>query len=573
MTVALKFAFGQYSDKGRKAVNQDFQGVRAPKNSLLSVKGIALATADGISSSDVSHVASETAVKTFLEDYYCTSEAWTVKSSVERVLGAINSWLYAQTMRGPHRNDKDRGYVCTFSTVIVKNQTAHVFHVGDTRVYRLNSNGLEQLTNDHRLWATQEKSYLSRALGVHSQCEFDYQTVRVKPNDVFVICTDGVYEFISAENIIDTVHKHSEDLDCAAKSIVELAHRQGSHDNLSIQLLKVCELPEQVASDVKKQVEQLPFPPPLSARMDFDGYFILREINASSRSHVYLALDKSTQKKVVLKTPSVNLRNDTDYLERFLMEEWISRRINSAHVLKDGLPDRQRNYFYMVFEYIEGQTLAQWATDNPKPSLEAVRGIVEQIAKGLHAFHRMDMLHQDLRPENIMIDSDGSIRIIDFGSVVVAGLQESLTVEPSTYLVGTALYSAPEYFLGEPGTTRSELFSLGVVTYFLLCGRYPYGTSVAKTKTVSAQRKLWYSSVLDESREIPAWIDDAIRKAVQPLPERRYDELFEFIHDLRRPGTEFLNKARAPLIQRNPVAVWQGISFVLTIVIIYLLSQ
>jgi serine/threonine protein phosphatase PrpC len=93
----MRIVVGQHSDKGRKAASQDFHGICIPKEPQLSSKGIALALADGISSSEVSQLASETAVTGFLADYFCTSEAWSVKQSVQRVLYAINSWLHAQT--------------------------------------------------------------------------------------------------------------------------------------------------------------------------------------------------------------------------------------------------------------------------------------------------------------------------------------------------------------------------------------------------------------------------------------------------------------------------------------------
>lgn len=573
MIAELKVSIGQHSNKGRKPSNQDFHGSHLPKNALLTLKGIAVAMADGISSSEVSDIASQTAINTFLEDYYCTSEAWSVKSSVDRVMSAINSWLYSQTMRGPHRYDKDKGYVCTFSAMVLKNRSAHIFHIGDTRIYRLTNDGLEQLTNDHRVWVTEDKSYLSRALGVEPECNYDHQSLPLKPDDTFIIATDGVYEFASAEEIIDTVKQYGDDLNIATKKIVDLAMTNGSTDNLSIQIVRVDQLPEQANSEVKQKVEELAVPPELSARMEFDNYTILRELRVSNRSRVYLAQDNDSDKKVVLKIPSVDLSTDTAQLERLLMEEWVARRINNAHVLKADLADRPRHYIYTVFEFIEGQTLAQWATDNPSPSIEVVRDIIEQIAKGLLALHRMEMLHQDLRPENIMIDTNGTVKIIDFGSVSVAGLQETMVKTPITYLLGTALYSAPEYFLGEPGTVRSELYSIGVITYFLLSGRYPYGTNVAKTKTVSAQRKLHYYSVLDEDREIPAWVDSAIHKAVHPLPHRRHDDLFEFVYDLRHPNKVFLDKTRPPLIERNPVAIWQGTSLILVAIIVYLLVQ
>lgn len=571
MIAQLKVSVGQYSDKGRKAINQDFHRVHIPNNAMLAMKGVAMAMADGISSSDVSQVASQIAVKNFIDDYYCTSEAWSVKNSAERVLSATNSWLHSQSRRSAYRYDMNKGYVCTFSALVLKNETAHLFHVGDTRIYRLNKNGLEQLTNDHRLWETQEVSYLSRALGIESSCPFDYQTQTIQKDDVFIIATDGVYEFAPAGEIISSVKQYAQNLDEAAQNIVEYAFNNGSDDNLSIQILRVDELPEKTSNNVKQQAESLPFPPQLAPRSEFDGYTILRELHFTSRSRVYLAQDAETQKNVVLKVLSTELSNTPESLERFLMEEWVARRINSSHVLKADLPDRKRNYIYTVFEYIEGQTLAQWALDNPKPKLEVVRDIVEQIAKGLQAFHRMEMLHQDLRPENIMLDTEGTIKIIDFGAVSVAGLEEAAATEPETYLQGTALYSAPEYFLGQQGSTRSELFSLGVITYFLLSGEYPYGTDVPKTKTISAQRNLWYNSLLHDESEIPAWVDDAIHKAVHPLPDRRQEEIFEFIHDLRHPNKQFLDKTRPPLMERNPVAVWQGISLILAAFVVYLL--
>jgi serine/threonine protein phosphatase PrpC len=105
----LSLSVGQYSDKGRKETNQDFHGVLIPGEPLLSMKGIAVVLTDGISSSDVSRVASESAVKSFLTDYYCTSETWSVKTSAQRVIAATNSWLHAQTRRGRHPYDSDKG--------------------------------------------------------------------------------------------------------------------------------------------------------------------------------------------------------------------------------------------------------------------------------------------------------------------------------------------------------------------------------------------------------------------------------------------------------------------------------
>jgi len=567
----LRVSIGQCSDKGRKAINQDFHGALVPREPQLSAKGIAVVLADGISSSEVSQIASESSVTGFLADYYCTSEAWSVKKSAQSVLVATNSWLYSQTRQSQYRYDKDRGYACTLSALVIKSTTAHVFHVGDARIYRLRDDVWEQLTEDHRFWASQDKSYLSRAMGMDSHLEIDYRTHPVSEGDVYVLATDGVYEFVSEAFIRGTLEASASDLDGAAQLVIKEAYQQGSDDNLTVQLMRVESLPTQDVSSLYQELTELPFPPVLDARMEFDGYVITRELYASSRSHVYLAVDSDTHQQVVLKAPSIDLRDDPAYLERFLMEEWIAKRINNAHVLKAVSQTRKRNFTYTVNEYIEGQTLTQWMIDNPKPDIELVRGIVEQIAKGLRAFHRAEMLHQDLRPENVMIDMMGTVKIIDFGSTRVAGIMEMVTPVEHHNLLGTAQYAAPEYFLGESGTVQSDMFSLGVITYQMLTGRLPYGAQVARCKTKAAQRKLIYTSLLDEEREIPAWIDDVVKKAVQPFPMKRYDALSEFIYDLRHPNKAFINKTKPPLMERNPVLFWKSVSLILALGVVGLL--
>src|SRR3954470_11786480 len=234
MSRELKISIGQFSDKGRKEINQDFHGALIPKEPMLSLKGIAVVLADGISSSKVSRVAAESAVKGFLTDYYCTSESWSVKTSAQRVIAATNSWLHAQTRRSRNPYDPDQGYVCTLSALIVKSTAAHLFHVGDSRIYRLNGRGLEQLTEDHRIAVSSEQSYLSRALGINPQIEIDYRTLKVEKGDVFVLSTDGVHDHAGGRFVADTIAANAADLDAAAGRIVEEAYRRGSADNLTV---------------------------------------------------------------------------------------------------------------------------------------------------------------------------------------------------------------------------------------------------------------------------------------------------------------------------------------------------
>lgn len=571
MPSELKISIGQHSDKGRKQVNQDFHGALIPKEPLLSLKGIAIVLADGISSSNVSQIASQSTVKGFLTDYYCTSETWSVKTSAQRVIAATNSWLHAETRRSQHAYDKDKGYVCTLSAMVIKASAAHIFHVGDSRVYRVSGNGLEQLTDDHRVHMSSEQSYLSRAMGINPQVEIDYRMIPTEKGDVFLLATDGVYTRVGARFVARIINEGMEDLDKAARAIVEEAYKNGSDDNLTAQIVRIDELPDGEARELFGPASELPLPPLLEARQLFDGYRIVREVHGSSRSHIYLAVDSETEELVVLKIPSIELREDPAYLKRFIMEEWVARRVKSAHVLKPCLQTRKRNYLYVVMEYIDGQTLTQWMIDNPKPSLETIRGIIEQVARGLQAFHRMEMLHQDIRPDNIMIDKTGTVKIIDFGSTRVRGVVEAAPAVNHDDILGTVQYTAPEYFVGENGTSRSDIFSLGVITYQMLTGRLPYGAEIAKVRTRSQLRKLHYYTALDDNREIPAWIDEVLRVAVHLDPYKRYEELSEFTHNLRNPSKAYLNTTAPPLIERHPLLFWKCVSAILGGIILLLL--
>jgi serine/threonine protein kinase len=192
------------------------------------------------------------------------------------------------------------------------------------------------------------------------------------------------------------------------------------------------------------------------------------------------------------------------------------------------------------------------------------------VAKGLQAFHRQEMIHQDLRPQNVMIDHLNTAKIIDFGSTYIAGVTDT---KKEKSVPGTIRYSAPEYFLGHQGTPCSDLYALAVMTYQMLSGSFPYTPDIAQATSVAAQRKLVYKSLIDNDSNLPPWIDDTLRRALQISPLKRYGQLSEFTYDLRHPNKLFLAKTRPPLLQRDPLMFWQSVSFIFFTIIVVLLSR
>ncbi|MFI3158238.1 MAG: bifunctional protein-serine/threonine kinase/phosphatase [Methylococcaceae bacterium] len=567
----LKISIGSASDKGIKPDNEDFFGSLIPEGPQLTHKGIAVAIADGMSGSDAGKQASHCCVISFLSDYYSTPDSWSVKHAGQKILSATNSWLHSQ---GQSRYESTKGMVSTLSIIVLKSTTAHIFHIGDSRIYRLRQGNFEQITRDHRIWM-KEKNYLNRAMGIEPHLEVDYHALPLESGDLFLMTTDGVHDFIDEKALKKLLSQNGAELTLIAETIMQQAAANNSDDNLTCQLVRIDELPDANEDEVIRRHTNLPFPPPLEPGMMIDGYRIEAELHASKRTQIYRAFDTKTDSLVILKTPSILYDDDTHYIEHFLHEEWAGKRIRHENVLKILSPNREKSCIYYVTEFLEGPTLRQWITANPKPDVKETRKIVEQIAKGLRAFHRMEMLHQDLKPENIMLDQNGVVKIIDFGSVKIAGIAEITPLDHTENVLGTLNYTAPEYHLGQRGTVQSDLFSLGVITYEMLNGALPFGQDMPEKPNKMNLAKLHYVPSFHHNAMVPIWIDGALKKATAIIPQFRYDDLSEFLYDLSTPNPKFLSAEEAiPLIQRNPLLFWKGLSAILlftNLVLMYLL--
>jgi serine/threonine protein phosphatase PrpC len=556
----LKISLGQSSDKGAKERNEDFYGAYIPEGSTLDNKGIACAIADGMGSCANAQEASEHCVKSFLNDYFSTPETWSVKSSGAKVLTAINNWLLSNGNK-----DHANGMVTTFSAIVFKSTTAHIFHIGDSRIYRFrqnnNSGDLELITTDHRVWISDEKNYLSRAMGIDSHLDIDFKTLAIEEGDVFLMTTDGIHDYLNDQQLKEHLKTDSA-IEVKADKIVKHALELKSHDNVTCQIVKIENLPAQDANEIYNELTRLPFPPHLGPGMTMDGYEILEEVHASTTSQLYKVRDVESNEMFMMKTPSVNFSDDPAYIERFYMEEWAGKRIQSDAVLKIIEQTRQRNFLYFIMEYIDGITLKQWSEENPSPDFERVIDITNKIIKGLRVFHRLEMLHRDLKPENIMVTTHGVVKIIDFGSVKIAGIQEISTPVERIELLGTKNYTAPEYLLGMEGSNRSDIYSLGVLVYNLLTGQLPYGDKMSRNLNWRTLNKIKYESSIKHNPMIPLWMDGALKKAVRTDQRLRYDTFSEFFYDLTHPNASFM-KYSAPLLDSNPTLFWKIISGVL----------
>lgn len=567
----LKVAYGQASEAGDKPVNEDAIGIRIPEEAMLATKGLAAVIADGVTSAEAGREASEVCVLGFLNDYYSTPETWEVKTSARRVLAALNRWLYSEGRRFVAEH---KGFISAISVLVVKSHTAHLFHVGDTRIYHLRNGDLQQLTRDHSTQVSRDTTYLSRAMGLELNLEIDYRAVPLERGDILFLSTDGVHDFVSPPDIVDAIRNAREAPDAACAALVAKALANGSADNLSCQVLAVEQLPAVSMKDACRELQRLPFPPDLEPGMILDGYRVLELLDASPRSQLYLVEDDESGARAVMKTPSVNYEDDPGYIERFILEEWIGRRVASPNLVK-MLPRKSGpKFLYHLMEHVDGKPLSQWIAENPHPEIRRVVAIVEQIVKGLRALHRKETLHQDLKPDNIIVLADDSVKIIDFGSAHIAGISEIETAFEREHRLGTLPYSAPEYRLGVKPSPRSDLFSLALITYEMLTGQRPFSEKFQKARTWRDFSLVEYTPAARHNALIPPWIDGAIAKALSTNPERRQSTFSEFLTDLRKPNPRFLTAVEAaPFIEKNPVLFWKisaGVLLVALIIVLFL---
>ena len=552
--------------RGSKPCNEDYFASRVPSPSLQKTKGVAIAIADGLSGSVSGQEAAELAVRGFLADYFSTPETWSVHTSVSKVLASLNGWLFRA------QSDRESARATTLSILILKSNTAHIFHVGDSRVSRIRAGQTEVLTQAHRVVLPGGESYLNRALGIEPLLQVDHRRVPVEVGDVFVLSTDGVHDALPETRIADLVLQPDGDFDAAAQRIVAVALDADGHDNTSCVVLRVDSLPDQLVDEFYGQLTRLPFPPDLAPGMIIDGYRVREELHASSRSHIYVVEDTDGGDELALKAPSVNFEDDPRYIHQFITEEWVGRRVHSPHLVRILDRKRPRTFLYSLMEHIEGQSLRQWMDANPEPAIDEVQRMATDLAGALNALHRREVLHRDLKPQNIMIGSDGTLKIVDFGSVGVAALEEVITPLNPNHLVGTLDYSAPEFHEGQPGSERSDLYALATIVYEMLTGKLPHGAHTSG----QTRRRPHYVSMLHHNPMVPIWMDGAVEKAVAHDPSERYAAISEFIYDLKHPNPKFVLRVPQPLLERNPVVFWRGVSIgllLLCVCLLYLLSR
>jgi serine/threonine protein phosphatase PrpC len=485
----MKLTYGELSSAGTvRDHNEDYllfwQSDDAPD--AMDRGAIAL-LADGVGGHGSGEVAAELAVKTALQTFHEAGATTTGNQLLWRLFNAANVAVYDA---GEERAGAGR-MATTLTTSVFRRSELAVGHVGDSRAYLVRQGTIRLLTADHtyvamqlkmRLISKQEaatsdlRTMLTRSIGQHPTVQVDYNRLALRNADLVVQCSYGLHAALTDAEIQEGVSRMAPQAAC--EHLVRLAEKRGSQDNISVQVIRVDDVPS-VGYYRGRVAYYAPPSRPVAAELQvgqvLDERFELTDlINRSAMSSVFKATDLKTGHPVAIKVPLSNLEADPAAFSRFEREAEIGRVLDHPSVLKILAVDAAgQSRPYLVMEYLEGQTLERLMQDvRPLPEADGLR-IMIQVCDAVDYLHTHGVVHRDLKPQNIMLCGDGSVRIMDFG-IAKAANSRRITFGSFSPTMGTPDYMAPEQVKGQRGDERTDIYALGAILYEMLTGRVPF---------------------------------------------------------------------------------------------------
>jgi serine/threonine protein phosphatase PrpC len=556
----VKVSVGFVSETGPRKRNEDFAGAVFGPELPKPRHDVVAALADGIGSTKGGREAAEIAVRGFLDGFCDLPETMEVRRAAAIVLNALNGWIHSQGQRDPELT----GMGCTFTALVLRGRTAHVLHVGDSRAYRLSRDHLTCLTSDHvrQGGGAGRSNILTRALGVETEVRLDYASQPVAQHDRFLLCSDGLHGYLAVEFIAEIMRERVSSED-TARALVAAALDAGSTDNCTALVLDVVGLETADTADIGANVAQLPLIPVPQGGETVDG-FVLKVLLSDGRyTRLFGAEDEVEGGEVALKFPKPLLASVDAYRAAFVREAWVGARVSSpwlGHVIE--MPPGRQSCLYTVMPLYQGELLETRLARRAALGLEEGRQIAIKLARAAAALHRAGIVHRDIKPDNVILESGGSLKLIDLGVVRVPGMEDA----PPEDIPGTAAYMAPEMFDGEPGNEATDIYALGVTMFRAFTGEFPYGNPDA-TSPPRRDRPMLLSALRPD---LPAWLQAALARAVARDPADRFRDMAEFAVEMEA------GPARTPLVvhrprtlyERDPLRFWQGVAALLALALL-----
>ena len=258
-----------------------------------------------------------------------------------------------------------------------------------------------------------------------------------------------------------------------------------------------------------------------------ERYEILGKIGTGGMADVYKAKDHKLNRFVAVKVLKPEFREDTTFIRKFRSEAQAAAGLTHPNIVNVFDVGDDGGVYYIVMELIEGITLKEYIAKKGKLSIKEATSIAIQVSMGLEAAHNHGIVHRDVKPQNIIISTDGKVKVTDFG---IARAASSNTI--SSNVMGSVHYSSPEQVRGGYSDEKSDIYSLGITLYEMVTGRVPFdGDTTVAIAIKHLQEEMVPPSVYTE--DLPYSLEQIILKCTQKSVGRRYEKMEDVIADLK----------------------------------------
>ncbi|WP_409253657.1 Stk1 family PASTA domain-containing Ser/Thr kinase [Bacillus sp. SCS-153A] len=267
----------------------------------------------------------------------------------------------------------------------------------------------------------------------------------------------------------------------------------------------------------------------LNGRRISGRYKILEMIGGGGMANVYLAKDMILDREVAIKMLRLDFANEEEFIKRFQREAQSATSLAHPNIVSIYDVGEEEDIYYIVMEYVSGMTLKQYIQKHSPISIEKAIDIMRQLTSAISHAHQNHIVHRDIKPQNILIDHDGTVKITDFG---IAMALTATSITQTNSVLGSVHYLSPEQARGGMATRKSDIYSLGIVMFELLSGRLPFsGESAVSIALKHLQSET--PSLRRWNQDIPQSVENIVLKATAKDPFQRYDTVEEIEEELR----------------------------------------
>jgi hypothetical protein len=448
-------------------------------------RGIIAAMAAAQTPAKGASAAAQLVVHSFAEGFFGAQRTFSPRRAASLALNAINAWLYGQI-----RTDTEQEFPpVSLTAVAFTGEKFGIAHIGACRLYRSRGGAITPLNRPHLRQTPDGHAETTRAIGLDLDLAVDYAEGRAEAGDRFLLISGMVLETMDA-----------------VQSAFALNFPPGNGPAISAMVLDVLAAPAPDA-ELRQGLADLPLRPEPRVGDVWDGFVIGRTLYRGRYTILKLAHDSVEKREVVLKIPLPAMLQDEVFAAGFMREAWIGSTVRGGNVARYiELPPDRRSSLYLVMPFYNGETLEARLNRPPVMSLPDGIGIALKLCEAVQDLAAIQIIHRDIKPDNIMLLANKEVKLLDLGLAYLPGIDLQDAVRPG----GTLRYMAPELLKGVQAGPRSEVYAIAVTIYrSFTAGAYPFG-----------QREAIPFARLRP--DLPSWFGKILQKAMEPDPAARF---------------------------------------------------